>query len=89
MILIDYSTESHAADIETLTDSMANEREEREMVFNSVMTEREALSRNLTQLTLQIQEITHRIDGSDANISSKLPLFKKTSLLTSSSAPTC
>ena len=66
-----YVTEYHTADIETLKTRIENEREEREMGFNSVMREREVFIRNMTQLTVQIDQVTKRIHE---NMSSELPV---------------
>ena len=45
------------------------------MSVNSLAREREIFTANLTQLTVQIDQVMHRIDDSDANISSELRII--------------
>ena len=63
--------------MEKLKSSIEKESQEREMSVNSLTREREIFTVNLTQLTVQIDQVMHRIDDSDANISSELLIIKK------------
>ena len=72
---MDNLTESQAAEMEKLKSSIEKESQEREMSINSLTRERGIFTANLTKLTVQIDQVKHRIDDSDANISSELRII--------------
>ena len=71
-------TEFADAEIKALKDNVDTERDKMEMGFNNITQEQEALATNIGRLASQIDQMGHRIDHTDKNISRKLSASSKT-----------
>ena len=68
-------TESTGAEIEALKDNMLTECHTWEISLNNITRALEALTTNSSRLATQMDQMDHRMDGIDKNISRKLSII--------------
>ena len=71
-------TEFADAEIKALKDNVDTDRDKMETGFNNITKEHEALTTNIGRLASQIDQMGHRIDHTDKNISRKFSTSSKT-----------
>ena len=64
-------SESHAADIDNLKETIDQERDERKISFSNITQEQQILSVDINHLTGQMSQVLQIIDDSVKNISSE------------------
>ena len=69
MASVNHLTDSHAADIDNLKETVDTEREEREISFDNITQQQQIMFADIRHLTGQMDQVLQIIDDSVKNIS--------------------